>query len=139
MINTLRKPKFLGIAIFDLVGSFVSTGIVGKYFIPQGNNGLILGGLLSVPLSVAIHVLADVSTPLTDFVTSGNIHLLHAGIIGTGSGFISRIAGNSNMTNFNVALFSSILSAMYMSEYGHGLPKYVRKKLFKLYMMYSRM
>ena len=65
-INKLREYKFLGLAILDLVGSIAVSSFIGSTlgFDP------IFSGLISVPGSVAIHIIAGTDTALTKFYKS---------------------------------------------------------------------
>jgi energy-converting hydrogenase Eha subunit A len=132
-INKLRENKFLGLAILDLVGSICVTAFIGSRlgFDP------ILSGLISVPGSVAIHIITGTETALTTFYKSDSPHKYHGLIIGTGVGIISKVLiGTSNITSTNVGLSTGILATMYMRAYGHELPPKLQRKLLKLYLKY---
>jgi len=132
-INKLRENKFLGLAIIDLVGSIGVSAFIGSTlgFDP------ILSGLISVPGSVAIHIITGTETTLTKFFKSDSPHKFHGLIIGTGFGIISKkVIGTSNITSTNIGLSIGIISTMYMRQYGHGLPPKLQRKLLKLYLKY---
>jgi hypothetical protein len=132
-INKLRENKFLGLAILDLVGSIGVSSFIGSTlgFDP------ILSGLISVPGSVAIHIIAGTETTLTKFYKSDSPHKYHSLIIGTGVGIISKVfIGSSNITSTNIGLSTGIISTMYMRQYGHELPPKLQRKLLKLYLKY---
>jgi len=132
-INNLRENKFLGLAIIDLVGSIGVSSFIGSTlgFDP------IFSGLISVPGSVAIHIIAGTDTTLTKFYKSDSPHKYHGLIIGTGAGIISKVlVGTSNISSANVGLSTGILATMYMREYGHQLPPKLHRKLLKLYLKY---
>jgi hypothetical protein len=132
-INILRENKFLGLAILDLVGSIGVSSFIGSTlgFDP------ILSGLISVPGSVAIHIIAGTETTLTKFYKSDSPHKYHGLIIGTGFGIISKVfIGTSNITSTNIGLSTGIISTMYMRQHGHGLPPKLQRKLLKLYLKY---
>ena len=132
-INKIREYKFLGLAIFDLVGSIAVSSFIGSTlgFDP------IFSGLISVPGSVAIHIIVGSDTTLTKFFKSDSPHKYHGLIIGTGVGIISKtLIGTSNITSTNVGLSTGIISTMYMRQYGHELPPKLQRKLLKLYLKY---
>jgi len=132
-INKLRENKFLGLAIIDLIGSIGVSSFIGSRlgFDP------ILSGLISVPGSVAIHIITGTETALTKFYKSDSPHKYHGLIIGTGVGIISKtLIGTSNITSTNVGLSTGIISTMYMRQYGHELPPKLQRKLLKLYLKY---
>ena len=132
-INKLREYKFLGLAILDLVGSIAVSSFIGSTlgFDP------IFSGLISVPGSVAIHIIAGTDTALTKFYKSDSPHRFHGLIIGTGAGIISKVLiGTSNITSANVGLSTGILATMYMRQYNHALPPKLQRKLLKLYLKY---
>jgi energy-converting hydrogenase Eha subunit A len=132
-INNLRENKFLGLAILDLVGSIGVTAFIGSRL---GFDPL-LSGLISVPGSVAIHIIVGSDTTLTKFFKSDSPHKYHGLIIGTGAGIISKtLIGSSNITSTNVGLSIGIISTMYMRQYGHELPPKLQRKLLKLYLKY---
>jgi ABC-type phosphate transport system permease subunit len=132
-INKLRENKFLGLAILDLVGSIGVTSFIGSRL---GFDPL-LSGLISVPGSVAIHIITGTDTTLTKFYKSDSPHKFHGLIIGTGVGIISKtLIGTSNLTSTNIGLSIGIISTMYMREYGHRLPQKLQRKLLKLYLKY---
>jgi hypothetical protein len=132
-INKLRENKFLGLAILDLVGSIGVTSFIGSRL---GFDPL-LSGLISVPGSVAIHIIAGTETTLTKFFKSDSPHKFHGLIIGTGFGIISKkFIGTSNLTSTNIGLSVGIISTMYMRQYGHELPPKLQRKLLKLYLKY---
>ena len=132
-INKLRENKFLGLAILDLVGSIGVSSFIGSSL---GFDPL-LSGLISVPGSVAIHIIAGSDTALTRFYKSDSPHRYHGLIIGTGVGIISKVLiGSSNITSTNVGLSTGILATMYMRAYGHELPPKLQRKLLKLYLKY---
>lgn len=135
-LDTVRSNKILGIALFDLLGSFAVFGAIGNRVL--GTN-YITAGLMSVPISVLIHHLSGVPTPLSDFVTSGSPHVYHAPLIGAVVGGAVKLAGVSNINSFNTFLGTSIFAIMYMQRYQHGLPKSVRKKLVRFYLKYKQM
>ena len=132
-ITKLREYKFLGLAIVDLVGSIAVSSFIGSTL---GFDPL-LSGLISVPGSVAIHIIAGTDTTLTKFYKSDSPHRFHGLIIGTTAGIISKaLIGSSNITSANVGLSTGILATMYMREYGHELPPKLQRKLLKLYLKY---
>jgi hypothetical protein len=132
-INKLRENKFLGLAILDLVGSIAVSSFIGSTlgFDP------IFSGLISVPGSVAIHIIAGTDTTLTKFYKSDSPHKYHGVAIGTGVGIISKaLVGTSNITSANIGLSTGILATMYMRQYNHSLPPKLQRKLLKLYLKY---
>jgi hypothetical protein len=132
-INKLRENKFLGLAILDLVGSISVTAFIGSRL---GFDPL-LSGLISVPGSVAIHIIVGSDTALTTFYKSDSPHRYHGIAIGTGVGIISKVLiGASNITSTNVGLSTGIIATMYMRVYGHELPPKLQRKLLKLYLKY---
>ena len=132
-INKLRENKFLGLAILDLVGSISVTAFIGSRL---GFDPL-LSGLISVPGSVAIHIITGTETALTTFYKSDSPHKYHGIAIGTGVGIISKVLiGTSNIQSTNVGLSTGILATMYMRAYGHELPPKLQRKLLKLYLKY---
>jgi hypothetical protein len=132
-INILRENKFLGLAILDLVGSISVSAFIGSRL---GFDPL-LSGLISVPGSVAIHIIVGSDTTLTKFFKSDSPHKYHGLIIGTSVGIISKkVIGTSNITSTNIGLIVGIISTMYMRQYGHELPPKLQRKLLKLYLKY---
>ena len=132
-INKLRENKFLGLAILDMVGSIGVSAFIGSIL---GFDPL-LSGLISIPGSVAIHIIAGTETTLTKFFKSDSPHKYHGLIIGTGFGIISKkVIGTSNITSTNIGLSIGIISTMYMRAYGHELPPKLQRKLLKLYLKY---
>ena len=132
-INKLRENKFLGLAIVDLVGSIAVSSFIGSTI---GFDPL-LSGLISVPGSVAIHLITGTETALTTFYKSDSPHRFHGVAIGTGAGVITKVLyGTSNITSAKVGLSTGILATMYMRQYGHGLPPKLHRKLLKLYLKY---
>jgi hypothetical protein len=132
-INKLRENKFLGLAILDLVGSISVSAFIGSRL---GFDPL-LSGLISVPGSVAIHIIVGSDTTLTKFFKSDSPHKYHGLIIGTSVGIISKkVIGTSNITSTNIGLIVGIISTMYMRQYGHELPPKLQRKLLKLYLKY---
>jgi energy-converting hydrogenase Eha subunit A len=132
-INKLRENKFLGLAILDMVGSIGVSAFIGSRL---GFDPL-LSGLISIPGSVAIHIITGTETTLTKFFKSDSPHKYHGLIIGTGIGIISKkVIGSSNITSTNIGLSTGILATMYMRAYGHKLPPKLQRKLLKLYLKY---
>jgi len=132
-INKLREYKFLGLAIVDLVGSIAVSSFIGSTL---GFDPL-LSGLISVPGSVAIHIIAGTDTTLTEFFKSDSPHKFHGLAIGTTVGIISKLlVGASNITSANVGLSTGILATLYMRQYNHALPPKLQRKLLKLYFKY---
>ena len=131
-INKIREYKFLGLAILDLVGSIAVSSFIGSTlgFDP------IFSGLISVPGSVAIHIIAGSDTTLTKFYKSDSPHRFHGVAIGTTVGIISKVVGASNITSANIGLSTGILATLYMREYNHALPPKLQRKLLKLYLKY---
>ena len=131
-ITKLRENKFLGLAIVDLVGSIAVSSFIGSTlgFDP------IFSGLISVPGSVAIHIIAGSDTTLTKFYKSDSPHRFHGVAIGTTVGIISKVVGASNITSANIGLSTGILATLYMRQYGHELPPKLQRKLLKLYLKY---
>ena len=131
-INKLRENKFLGLAIVDLVGSIAVSSFIGSTL---GFDPL-FSGLISVPGSVAIHIIAGSDTTLTKFYKSDSPHRFHGFAIGTTAGIISKVVGASNITSANIGLSTGILATLYMRQYNHSLPPKLQRKLLKLYLKY---
>ena len=131
-ITKLRENKFLGLAIVDLVGSIAVSSFIGSTL---GFDPL-FSGLISVPGSVAIHIIAGSDTTLTKFYKSDSPHRFHGVAIGTTVGIISKVVGASNITSANIGLSTGILATLYMRQYGHELPPKLQRKLLKLYLKY---
>jgi len=75
---------------------------------------------------------------LTDFVVSNPVHVGHAVGMGAVVGVVSSMANAAQTTSANLALGTAIVGTLYMKEYGHGLPKAARKKLFRWYLKYNK-
>ena len=131
-INSLRKHKFLGVAIFDMAGSILISSAIGRMV---GTN-TIFAGLVSIPLSLVVHQMFGIETELTKFFKESQ-HRFHGVAIGTVVGLASnKLAGLPVMTSVNIGLSTCILSSLYMKEYGHGLPPKLQRKMMKLYLKY---
>lgn len=118
-IKQIRKYKILGVAGFDMIGSFVVASLVGRQF---GQDEL-LSGLLSIPIGIFSHMLVGTETPLTKFATEGGVHRYHAMGIGAGSYFASKYGlGFNDVVSANIGLTCAITSALYMAEFGHRNP-----------------
>jgi hypothetical protein len=125
-INILRENKFLGLAVFDLVGSIAVSSFIGSRlgFDP------IFSGLISIPISVAIHIVAGSDTILTNFFRSDSPHRYHGLAIGTATGIVSQLLlCTTGINSINVGLGIGILSTLYMRQYGHELPPYFENDL----------
>ena len=133
-INSLRKHKFLGVAIFDMAGSILISSAIGRMV---GTN-TIFAGLVSIPLSLVAHQMFGIETELTKFFKESQ-HRFHGVAIGTVTavGLASnKLAGLPVMASVNIGLSTCILSSLYMKEYGHGLPPKLQRKMMKLYLKY---
>lgn len=132
-INILRENKFLGLAVFDLVGSVAVSSFLGSKlgFDP------IFSGLISIPASVAIHIVVGSDTVMTKFFKSDSPHKFHGVAIGTGIGLTSQLLfGTTSINSINIGLSTGIISTLYMRQYGHRLPPALERKLLRLYMRY---
>lgn len=135
-ISLLRSYRFLGVAIFDTVTSYITFNQIGKMI---GVNPVFMG-LSSIPISLVVHHISNVSTPLLEFVKSNlSSHVMHAVIIGAVAGGISKGVGMDSWDAVNIGYAMTIFSVLYMKEHGHNLPKWVRKKMIRYYLKYKRM
>lgn len=122
MIETLRKPKIIGMAVFDLSLSVLGGALAGQFFLGRNNSNRIFGGLAVIPLSVAVHMIAGVETELTSFFMDSE-HRFHGLAIGKSAFWIAYSLGKLNLINSaNVGLAVAIGSSLYMKEFGHSFP-----------------
>ena len=118
-INILRENKFLGLAVFDLVGSVVVSSFIGSRlgFDP------IFSGLISIPISIPVHVMFGSETALTNFFLSDSPHKYHGLALGIGIGLMSKLVINTtDINSINIGLGVGILSTLYMRQFGHEFP-----------------
>ena len=134
MMEYLRSHKFIGMAVFDLVGSMLVSGFIGRRF---GADAL-FSSLISIPLSIVTHMVLGSDTELTRFYQSDSPHRYHGVYIGVMAGIVSKMTGYSTLASTNVGLATSIVSTLYMKEYAHNLPPKVNKLLLRYYMKYQR-
>ena len=122
MIETLRKPKFIGMAVFDLSLSVLGGAVAGYYLSGKRGPYSILGGLVVIPLSVVAHMLVGTDTELTTFYTKSK-HRFHGLALGGAAFLIAKISGRLSLVNSaNVGLAVGIGSSLYMKEFGHSFP-----------------
>lgn len=135
MLQVIRKYKFLGVALFDMVGSYAVASMVGSKF---GANP-IFSGLMAIPLGIATHALFRIETPLTKFFTDAdNPHKYHGLIIGSGAMALTKaLFSKSLIYSANVGLGTAIVASLYMAEHGHDLPPSLKRKAFRSYMKYQ--
>lgn len=136
MLQQVRKYKFLGVAVFDMVGSYAIASMVGSKF---GANS-VFSGLMSIPLGIATHLLFQIETPLTRFFTDpDNPHKYHGLAIGGGAMVLTKaLLSKPLIYSANVGLGTAIVASLYMNEYGHDLPPSLKRKAFRSYMKYQR-
>ena len=122
MIETLRKPKIIGMAVFDLSLSVLGGALAGQFFLGRNNPSRIFGGLVVIPLSIVVHMIAGVETELTNFFTNSE-HRFHGSALGNSAFWIANRFGKLSLINSaNVGLAVAIGSSLYMKEFGHALP-----------------
>jgi hypothetical protein len=64
IINTLRKPKFFGMAIFDLSGTFLIAVIIAKIF----KWSIIATFTILMVIAVFTHFIFDIPTQLNYYI-----------------------------------------------------------------------
>jgi hypothetical protein len=129
LIDKLRTYKVFDIAIFDMGSSILGSSFLGSRL----GYDPIFSGLISVPLSIGLHMLVNVETELTRFYKSDSPHKYHGIAIGAGIGVASYMLGSSNINSVNIGLGTSIASTLYMKQYGHNLPPKLKRWLMKKY------
>ena len=129
LIDKLRTYKMFDVAIFDMGASMLGASFIGSRL----GYDPIFSGLISVPLSIGLHMLVNVETELTRFYKSDSPHKYHGIAIGAGVGVASYMLGSSNINSVNIGLGTSIASTLYMKQYGHNLPPKLKRWLMKKY------
>ena len=132
LIDKLRTYKVFDVAVFDMGTSMLTSSFIGSRF----GYDPIFSGLISIPLSVGLHILFDVQTELTKFYQSDNPHKYHGVGIGAGLGLASYMYGATNINSVNIGLGTCIVSTLYMKKYGHNLPPKLKRWLMKKYIKY---
>ena len=94
LIDKLRTYKVFDVAIFDMGASMLGASFIGSRF----GYDPIFSGLISVPLSIGLHMLVNVDTELTRFYKSDSPHKYHGVGIGAGVGLASYMIGGNNIT-----------------------------------------
>jgi hypothetical protein len=136
-MDSLRSYRLIGLPIIDLIGGAMITSIAGQLLLRNLNNGILFNALMSIPIGLIAHVTFGIETPLTKYIKEKPEHLLHSVAIGLLTGGIVRnIIGYNNGTAMTATLGMSIASLTYMFNYGHRLPKPVRKKMMRMYIRY---
>ena len=126
LINKLRTYKVFDIAIFDMGASMLGSSFIGSRL----GYDPIFSGLISVPLSIGLHMMVNVETK---FYQSDSPHKYHGILIGTGVGLTSYMLGGTNINSVNIGLGTSIASTLYMKKFGHDLPPKLKRWLIKKY------
>lgn len=129
LINKLRSYKVFDVALFDMAGSMLGSSFIGSRL----GYDPIFSGLVSVPISIGLHMLVNVETELTRFYRSDSPHKYHGVAIGSLVGIGSYMVGVSNINSVNLGLGTTIVSTMYMKKYGHDLPPRLKRWLIKKY------
>ena len=129
LIDKLRTYKMFDVAIFDMGASMLGASFIGSRL----GYDPIFSGLISVPLSIGLHMLVNVETELTRFYKSDSPHKYHGIGIGAGVGLVSYMLGGSNIYSANIGLGTGIASTLYMKKYGHALPPKLKRWLMKKY------
>ena len=95
--------------------------------------------LMAIPIGIGAHLLFDADTALANWIRDKPEHTGHAFAIGLFAGGLSYTAlGSSHSVAMTTTLGTSLASLFYMFNYGHKLPKPVRKQMMKAYLRYMR-